>query len=369
MNTTRPLAAGLSLLLLSACSTLPPKGRDPGYQNPEGYFGLPAASDLPVETAPGIQAIRPRWRPLSAGGELSVLAGKIEKPRLEFWALKIELGAPPESRPSRTPEGEEKSSNILNIPNIRIVLGAGEGAPPRPGYVSSTRVSSFVLNKGLLAGINATPFDPSSAREGEERRLAGIAITGGKIAARPVSRFDALVFYAEGGAAIVNQGEIDIETAMAAEAETTAGTRGETMLGRAGETEAPPETAKKRILHAAGGFHRILQDGELTDRALQKAAAPRHARSAAGLSGGGRTLYLMVIDGGGGLSGRRGATEAETALILKQLGARDVLNLDGGGSSALALRFSDGGVETLNTPALFPGRERAVALCLGIALE
>jgi hypothetical protein len=253
------------------------------------------------------------------------MAGKIKNPRLEFWALRIELtGGPPHS-PAEDP---------VKNPRPRIVLGAGEGGFPRPGYVLSTRVSSFVRNRGLLAGINTVPFDPSSAREGEERRLAGVAVIDGKIIAPPAPRYDALVFYAEGGAAIVNQGEL------------------------AGETAG--------ILQAAGGFHRILRDGELTERSRHKAAGPRFARSAAGLSAGGGVLYLMVIDGG--LPGRRGATEAEAALILQRLGADAALNLDGGGSSSLALRFSGGRVETLNSPR-FPRRERAVALCLGIALD
>jgi hypothetical protein len=321
---------GLLLLLLSACSTLAPKIPH-DYQNPEQYFSLPSKSEsgLPVPAVPNIPALTPRWRPLSAGGELSLMAGKIKNPRLEFWALKIELDYTTEGRSVREAAGGGGENR-----GLRIFLGAGES--PRPGYVLSTRVSSFVRNNGLLAGINTVPFEPSSAREGEERRLVGIAVAGGKTIAPPVSRYDALVFYTEGGAAIVNQGELEVE-------------------GRGG------------IAHAAGGFHRILHDGELTGRALQKAAGPRHARSAAGLSAGGGTLYLMVIDGG--RPGRQGATEAETALILKQLGARDVLNLDGGGSSALALRFSDGRVRTLNNPPRLIGGERAVALCLGIGME
>jgi hypothetical protein len=264
------------------------------------------------------------------------MAGKIQRPRLKFWALKIELARTADSATDDTADGEaeDRAPAAGERPNLRIVLGAGEGGFPRPGYVLSARVSSFVLNKGLLAGINAVPFDPASAREGEERRLAGIAVASGLPIAPPAARYDALVFYSGGGAAILSQAELE------------------------GEGKE-----QNRIVHAAGGFHRILRDGELTDRALQKAAGPRHARSAAGLSPG--TLYLMVIKGGAFFGGR-GATEAETAHILKQLGARDVLNLDGGGSSAMALRFSDGSVRTLNSPARFPGGERAVGLCLGI---
>jgi hypothetical protein len=308
MKTTR--GAGLFLLLsafLSACSTLP---RDGGEDFP-----------LEVLQAGGISALTAQWQPLSAGGGLSLFAGKIKEPPLEFWALKIEGAGGGESVPGEGPWG-------------RIFLGAGGGST-RPGHVLSTRVSSFVRDNGLLAGINTVPFDPSSAREGEERRVAGIAISGGALIAPPIARYDALVFYRDGGAAIVNQGEF-------------------------GESPSP------EILHAVGGFHRILREGELTERALEKAEGPRYARSAAGLSRDGRTLYLIVINGG--FPGSKGATEAETALILKRLGAGDALNLDGGGSSALALRLPRGGIRILNTPSHggFPGWERAVALCLGI---
>jgi exopolysaccharide biosynthesis protein len=96
---------------------------------------------------------------------------------------------------------------------------------------------------------------------------------------------------------------------------------------------------------------------------------PKHPRSAAGLSNQGRTLYLLVIDGR--RPGSQGATEVETAFILKRLGAEWGLNFDGGGSSALAMRYADGRVRTLNKPihSGIPNRERAVAACLGLAIE
>jgi hypothetical protein len=281
--------------------------------------------------APDIGTPRPAWRPLAgppgdAAPRLFYTAGRTGNPRLRFYVLKIDL----------------------DDPALDILVGAGTGAPARYGHVPSVRVSSFVRDRRLLAGINTVPFDPSSAREGEDRRVVGLGIAGGRLIAPPVPRYDALVFYRDGGAAIVNQGEIPLP----------------------GAEDGSGGDYTGEILHAAGGFHCILRDGELTERARHRAAGPRYARSAVGLDSGGRTLYLAAIDGG--LPGRRGATEAETALILKQIGARDVLNLDGGGSSALALRFppgaAGGGVRVVNTPSHrgLPGRERAVALCLGI---
>jgi exopolysaccharide biosynthesis protein len=211
-----------------------------------------------------------------------------------------------------------------------------------------------------MAGINTVPFEPSSAREGEERTVVGLGVSDGRLIAPPAPRFDALVFYRDGRAAIVAQWE----------------------LQTADSEDSPGKALPPGILHAVGGFHCVLRDGELTERARRK--SPRYARSAAGLSENGGVLYLVAINGGRLMN--RGATEAETALILKQLGAQDALNLDGGGSSALVLRFPNGGtdgsadgtadgaangVTILNTPvhAGLPGRERAVALCLGIGQD
>jgi hypothetical protein len=311
----RKLFSGVFICLaLPACSTLSP---------------VSGVREGKPETIGSIGDIRADWRPFAREKSpgLAYFAGRIKKPRLEFYALRIDLGTP----------------------GLRILVGAGEGLrgeggeydPASTGMVPSIYVSSFVRNRGLLAGINAVPFAPSSGREGEERRLAGIAVSGGRILARPVPRYAALVFYRRGGAAIVEQAELDTESP-----------------GRQDGTGG--------IEQAVGGFHAILRAGELTRRAREKQGGPRSSRSAAGISGGGKTLYLLAIDGK--RIGSPGATEAETALILKQLGATEGINLDGGGSSTLALRFPGGETRVVNTPVhrIIPGRERAVAACLGI---
>ena len=213
----------------------------------------------------------------------------------------------------------------LSDPALLIVAGgAGEG-----GTVSA-KVSSFVRGNNLLAGINALPFDRVSGREGEPRINAGLVISDGVMLSRPHHEFDALVFFDDKSAAIASQSEIG---------------------------------SMENILHAVGGFRRILRNGEAVPRV--QSLNSRHPRSAAGLSADGVYLYLLVIDGRRPRS--RGATELETALLLRSLGASDALNLDGGGSSALALRSPDGKVRVVNTPVhgRIPGRERAVAGCLG----
>jgi exopolysaccharide biosynthesis protein len=237
-----------------------------------------------------------------------------------MWALKVETD---------TPDLEF----VVNGRGFRHGESYGESR----GIIPGTTVSGFVRDYGCVAGINANPFDKVSARVGEPRSIAGITVAGGFLAAAPDPRYDALVLYEDGSAAIVSQGDLD-------------------------------EAALAGARNAVGGFFVVLRDGAPAQRLQDQAgeAAPRHPRSAAGLSADGRTLDLLAVDGR--RHGSVGATERELAVLLQRLGADDGLNFDGGGSTALALRYSDGTIRPVNTPihGLIPGKERAVATCLGI---
>lgn len=114
-----------------------------------------------------------------------------------------------------------------------------------------------------------------------------------------------------------------------------------------------------RLRFAVGGFP-ILRGGvvppDLDDTV-------RAARTAAGVSRGGRRLYLVVVDGHSAASA--GAGLAELAGLLHRLGAEDAMNLDGGRSSTLVLR---GPGEPVASVRNFPphGVERAVANGVGV---
>ena len=268
----------------------------------------------------------PEWQPF-ANEKIQGLfytTIKIANPKLEIWAIKADLANPA----------------------LQVFVNRGA-----EGKVLSTKVSSFVETHHLLAGINTVPFDRISAKEGEARTCVGIVVSDGIITSLPAPGYDALVFYK-------NRGEIN-----AGNGQNFAGLKAEIVSQR-------EITDLSSIEHAVGGFNIILESGELPERLLMKNAAPRHPRSAAGLSDNGQTLYLLAIDGR--RTGSSGATEAETGLILKKLGAEYGLNFDGGGSTALALRLDNSRgycrVKTINTPIHggIPGRERAVAACLGI---
>jgi hypothetical protein len=265
------------------------------------------------------ESLAPHWETFVPG--IDYYEARIGKPRLQLWALRVDLDNPA----------------LEIVVNGQSPMAEGPQAEGS-GVIPGTTVSGFVRDYGCVAGINTNPFDRVSAVVGEPRTIAGITLAEGFLTAPPDSRYDALVFYNDGSAAIVRQADLDTE-------------------------------ALTQVRNAVGGFFVVLRDGALAERLLDQDAEdrpPRHPRSAAGLSADGRTLYLLAIDGR--RPGSVGATEAEIAVILRCLGAADGLNFDGGGSTALALRYGDGRIRAVNTPihGMIPGKERAVATCLGI---
>ena len=259
------------------------------------------------------EAIIPQWQPLcGVTNAVYFFAGNTNAPRLEFWAVRVDMAAV----------------------DLQIVVWGGVLSGENPRHTYSARVSSFVRDNELLAGINATPFNISSAEEGLRINNLGIVVSNGTVIAPANPHFYALVWYADGSVSIVSQTQL---------------------------------RCTENVENAVGGFHQILKAGELTGRVIGREA--RHARSAAGICADGRFLYLLVVDGR--RSGSIGSTEAETAMILRALGSYDGINFDGGGSSAMAMRRADGSVNVVNTPVHggIPGRERAVAGSLGIGLK
>jgi hypothetical protein len=255
-----------------------------------------------------IEEFIPQWQELTGG--ITVTAGRIRRPRLEFWALRIDL----------------------TDKNIEIVVNDAETDKNFPaGTIPALTVSGFAVRYGCIAAMNAGPFSPVSDRTGEVRTLTGIFISNGRTVSRPLSRYDCLVFYDDGRAAVLPQAEV---------------------------------SGLDGVRHALGGFFIVLDRGIPLERRPESRAL-RHPRSAAATSGGGAVLYLLVIDGR--RPGSAGATELETGLLLRALGAESGLLMDGGGSSALALEI-DGKVMPLNKPVHggIPGRERAVATCIGV---
>jgi len=124
-----------------------------------------------------------------------------------------------------------------------------------------------------------------------------------------------------------------------------------------GDTNVPPNAPE-----AAAGFTVILRDGQVVHPGGVRAAS-LHPRSAIGADRTGRHVWFVVVDG------RRpgyseGMTEAELGGLLKEFGASDAVNLDGGGSSILIYRADEHGLKVMNRPS--DGRPRPVVVLLGL---
>jgi hypothetical protein len=116
--------------------------------------------------------------------------------------------------------------------------------------------------------------------------------------------------------------------------------------------------------NAISGNNMIVQGGKPVEGLDNTYAAPR---TAIGLSDSGKQLILFVADGRQPLYSQ-GATLYEMAQLLIYYGAKDAMNMDGGGSSTLVMRNSMGLVQVVNSPIQtgIPGRERPVGNHLGI---
>jgi exopolysaccharide biosynthesis protein len=130
------------------------------------------------------------------------------------------------------------------------------------------------------------------------------------------------------------------------------------------EVQEPPEDARQVI----AGSNLLVVEGKNVAPAPEKGSLSKgpHPRTAVGIADGGKTLVLVVIDG------RKpgvavGMSLREAADVMLTQGCQQAVNLDGGGSSVLAIRDPQSHQMTiLNHPS--DGRERSVANVLGITV-
>ena len=112
-----------------------------------------------------------------------------------------------------------------------------------------------------------------------------------------------------------------------------------------------------------GGNVILVRDGAI----VPHPSKVRHPRTVVGLNGSGTKLTILLVDG------RKpgiavGMSYDELAAEMLRLGCKNALNLDGGGSSVMAVRESAvDKLKILNEPT--DGRERAVVNVLGISAD
>ncbi|GAA2499031.1 phosphodiester glycosidase family protein [Streptomyces gobitricini] len=121
--------------------------------------------------------------------------------------------------------------------------------------------------------------------------------------------------------------------------------------------EQGAETSAFRF--AVGGYP-VLRGGEPLSGMDRVTSA---VRTAAGIRDAGQRLLLLALDGSPGF--RTGLTVVEVADAMRDLGASDAVNLDGGGSSTLVARKAGAAkVSVLNHPS--GGAQRAVPNGIGV---
>ncbi len=208
-------------------------------------------------------------------------------------------------------------------PGVEFFATPSNGS--RPGETDGLRTSSFLTRYGLQAAINAAPFSPIWGAEGKPQDIKGLGVSGGETVSPP-SGYPALLISRDNEAIITG-----------------------------------PPFQLDGVHNAVCGFNIILEDGE-----VRHGGGDVHPRVAVGVSRDGRYVYFLVVDGRQ-WNHSVGATCPEVAECLKQLGAWDGLNLDGGGTTTMVVS-ERGRARLVNRPIHngMSGNERVSGSHLGV---
>lgn len=248
-------------------------------------------------------------------------------------------------RPGPRPKVAHVITIDLRAPSISFVVTPGD--PSGGLQVRAFTTSEFLQRRKVQLAINGDFFLPwwsDGPRDyyphtGDPVDVLGSAVSFGEEYGRHVVPYASLVFGEDGTVSIV----------------------------AVKDPKAPLPPAR----HAISGKQIIVRDGVKTlDATTSMQAHIRHPRTAAALDRSGHTLLLFAVDGRQpGYS--EGATLDELAGIVLDHGGHLALNLDGGGSTAIAVEAEDGGPRLLNCPihTRIPWRERPVANHLGVLAD
>jgi hypothetical protein len=227
----------------------------------------------------------------------------------------------------------------LSDPDIRFTTTGDNGDAPRDTNTETTR--AFVARTKAQIGINASFFVLDHKRD---TTLLGLAVSEGRVVSK----------WAKGGFTHgINIARDNVVTFFErADPDPT------------GYGANPP----LELYNAVTGDRRLLRNGEI----VVESEGPRHPRTAVGLTRENK-LLLLVVDGRQP-SYSIGMTCYELAAALREFGAADALNLDGGGSTTLV--FADPRPRVVNVPTTFempeglvqhpPGVERRVGNNLAV---
>ena len=210
--------------------------------------------------------------------------------------------------------------------------------------------------RGAMTPILTLNFNPPgkpegtalyTSRYGSNTPLDTTRKTAEEALAAAGKRGDTLLFVRRGAVSTTSGSSIPADGAVLAA--YGAGARAKEVQAMAdGDTVKILLATVPRITHGPapamiiGGWPRILRDGEnvandasTVEGTLSGNAEARHPRTAVGFSRDSSTLLLLTVDGRSENSG--GMTLVELADMMRQLGAWQAMNFDGGGSTTMVI--------------------------------
>ena len=124
----------------------------------------------------------------------------------------------------------------------------------------------------------------------------------------------------------------------------------------------PVSTEDLQVVNAIGGVSVLLRQGTIrntyVEEMLDVSAASNQPRTAIGSTADGK-MILFVCEGRNKTAGVFGLSTAKVAVVMKNLGCIEALNLDGGGSSCMLVN----GHETIKCS---DGKQRKVLTAIGL---
>ncbi|WP_405429833.1 phosphodiester glycosidase family protein [Micromonospora sp. NBC_00617] len=228
----------------------------------------------------------------------------------------------------------------------RVVEVNFDGSAALPtGPVALTQFNNMVQADGIGAFTELWgTYSRQRAVEGAAR-VVEVTVTGGRVAAV---------------AGVAGSGPVVAGTTVLLGRDAGADALAGLHVGDPVSVTWRPKSSDGSALRAAvGGGNVLVRDGVVQSIA-DATLAPR---TAVGFSADGRKMIMLTVDGRQVDS--RGVTQTEMGRMIAELGARDALNLDGGGSSTLLAREPGASaVQVENGPS--DGSERAVPNGLAI---
>lgn len=123
-----------------------------------------------------------------------------------------------------------------------------------------------------------------------------------------------------------------------------------------------PQKNISDIVFGISGGGEVLRNGEIVQYGYTVSPSTNQPRTLVGVNKDKSKIYLVCIDG---RKNGKGATNYECGAILKEYGVYDAIQMDGGGSTTMAVQKNgDSSVSIVNVPS--EGSQRAVANGIGI---